>query len=166
MARAIGAARCSARPSSSYRQPGGYARNDLLAFDPVPATFNCVGSSCVLAQEQGTVMASTPAPTVLPPAQSDTTMASETGAKVVAAAAVRRTGVKGVAVQPLFEGQPADQCQWRVHQGVGDHRSQHGAERTVLSGACLCDGSASGWWRHSGRHQAQVDAQCASTARC
>ncbi|KMW57148.1 putative peptidoglycan-binding domain-containing protein [Candidatus Rhodobacter oscarellae] len=31
--------------------PNGYARNDLLAFNPTPATFNCVGSSCVVSEQ-------------------------------------------------------------------------------------------------------------------
>lgn len=40
----------------------GYARNDLLAFDPTPASFNCIGSSCTVTSQPesagGTVMAS------------------------------------------------------------------------------------------------------------
>ena len=35
--------------------PSGYARNDLLAFDPTPASLNCVGSSCVVSDTGGTV---------------------------------------------------------------------------------------------------------------
>lgn len=52
--------------------PQGYARNDLLAFSPTPATFECFGSSCRLAPEDGgdTVMAAAPAPAA--PALPDT----------------------------------------------------------------------------------------------
>jgi len=50
----------------------GYHRNNLLAFDPTPATFNCVGSSCVVS-ESTTVMASAEAPAVATPAPADTT---------------------------------------------------------------------------------------------
>ncbi len=53
--------------------PGGYARNDLLAHDPTPATFNCVGASCVVRDD--TVMASAEAPATAAPG-TDTTMAS------------------------------------------------------------------------------------------
>ncbi len=34
----------------------GYARNDMLAFDPKPASFDCIGSSCRVTDQ--TVMAS------------------------------------------------------------------------------------------------------------
>jgi hypothetical protein len=49
----------------------GYARNDLLAFDPTPASFECRGSQCVVADS--VVMASTE-PTVAE--EPETTMAS------------------------------------------------------------------------------------------
>lgn len=58
--------------------PSGYARNDLLAFDPTPASFNCIGSSCVV-NESTTVMASSEA-TVVPAPEAPTTMASNESA--------------------------------------------------------------------------------------
>ena len=48
--------------------PNGYARNDLLQANPIPASFNCVGSSCVIAKPETnteTMMVSTqPVPEV------------------------------------------------------------------------------------------------------
>ncbi len=41
--------------------PSGYARNDVLLSEPTPASFRCIGSSCVLAQPE-TMMASTEPP--------------------------------------------------------------------------------------------------------
>lgn len=52
----------------------GYARNDLLAFDPTPASFSCRGSNCVVTD---TVLASTtPEVSPDPELEDTTTMAS------------------------------------------------------------------------------------------
>lgn len=71
----------------------GYQRNDLLAFDPTPATFQCIGGGCVVNEAPATVMASTePAATPAP----------ETGGTVLAGASGGATG----GALPLF-GAPA-----------------------------------------------------------
>jgi len=139
----------------------GYARNDLLAFDPEPASFNCVGSSCVLAQEQGTVMASTPAPTVQPPADTGTTMASGTAPKTLPL--------------PLF-GAPATQASLSSHcskvslmtnanGGFTNVSSMTDPKLVLNEQFCLARAFAmdTGEQMVSGMQgvtQAQVDAQC------
>ena len=40
--------------------PSGYARNDLLAHSPTPASFECFGDACRLADPGATVLATTP----------------------------------------------------------------------------------------------------------
>jgi peptidoglycan hydrolase-like protein with peptidoglycan-binding domain len=54
----------------------GYVRNDMLAFNPTPASFSCAGSSCVLADPQSTVLASGEAPEVSVPQPSETVLAN------------------------------------------------------------------------------------------
>jgi hypothetical protein len=68
----------------------GYQRNDLLAFNPTPATFQCIGGGCVVNEQPATVMASTEAPV---------TPAPETGGTVLA-------GASGGGALPVF-GAPA-----------------------------------------------------------
>jgi len=55
--------------------PNGYARNDLLAFDPTPASFNCIGSSCVVNDDP--IMVSTEAAVTPAPNTATTTASSE-----------------------------------------------------------------------------------------
>lgn len=40
--------------------PSGYARNDVLLSEPTPASFRCIGSSCVLAQPETTMASAEP----------------------------------------------------------------------------------------------------------
>ncbi|WP_299817088.1 peptidoglycan-binding domain-containing protein [uncultured Jannaschia sp.] len=46
--------------------PSGYARNDLLAHSPTPASFECYGDGCRLADEPGTTLAAAPEAPELP----------------------------------------------------------------------------------------------------
>lgn len=55
----------------------GYARNDMLAFDPTPASFNCVGASCTVRDEVVMAAVEPPATTVAPDQNATTTATSE-----------------------------------------------------------------------------------------
>lgn len=54
--------------------PQGYARNDLLAHSPTPATFDCFGDACRLAEQPSTTLAAVEPAPVPPVAAPETTL--------------------------------------------------------------------------------------------
>ncbi|MEL6915745.1 MAG: peptidoglycan-binding domain-containing protein [Pseudomonadota bacterium] len=84
--------------------PDGFARNDLLAFNPTPASFQCFGASCQVTNPGGaTQLAATPAPAApapVAPEQGGTTL-------VAGAAAAKAPAIPSFGAAPAMDADPS-----------------------------------------------------------
>lgn len=97
--------------------PQGYARNDMLAHSPTPASFSCFGDACRLAEQAGVTVAST-APTTVPQAEAPAT-----------------TMVSSAPVLPTFGATPVTEATLSSHCGkVNLLTASRGGFTTVADG--------------------------------